>query len=505
MINDYLASPRLGGDILFMDTGVYVVPQRWSLRRGDPLVLNIVLPADARPTMIRVDLAKVQWRRTDWAWQSGAVPQRRGIYHTVRFDNFDLPEGVYTVSQIGISSGDPNATNEIVRVRALDGFPRVFLAVTEEPLLLLSPSRLRDRVAAIEAERRRLSYKGSVADIERPGIGRFRACVLVTRCLLTKPLRLEQVDLIPLKEGLRGVEELMVLNRLLGELRFRIQIPLGGPRMEGRKRDFPLTAISFRLIWAIDHDQVMRFVDSLTSATLAVLSGHRQARGEVIATVVESLDTGKGSYVPGYPPYQGNLLGGFISGEDPNHIEEQLGRVRKDRILDLFSTMHAEAIAEREPNFAYFRYWNLLEAIATRRISGRGAVVDFSGVTIRDGAGRPVTTSRARGRVYELIRRHFTKRRLSDATFQGQLGGKSLWEICGPWLAFRNATAHFGGFRRDDRFQQTHFGDWKTAEGAYDEIIARGGEFGTFSDPYYMVLRESARLIVSWEIDGTAI
>ncbi|HEV8573519.1 MAG TPA: hypothetical protein VGR43_02315 [Dehalococcoidia bacterium] len=453
-----------------------------------------------------MDLAKVGWRRTEWSWQSGANPQPSNGSWLLRFENVDLPEGVYEVAQLGISTGDPNATHDILHFKGREGaFPRVYVAISESSLPLISHSVLRDRAAAIERERRRYWFRGTVANPEDPGIGRFTACVLLTRCLLTSNLRLEDVDLLPLRVGLTGTEELMHLNTLLAELGFGPRIPHEGEWVQIKMRDFPLAAIRFRLIWASTLEQASKFVESLTSAILAVLSGHRMARGEVIATVVQSLDFLRATYKPGYPQYQGNLMGGFLSGEDPGHIEQQLARVRKDPTLDLFSSLHSESIAEREPNFAYFRYWNLLEAIATRRILGGNPVIDFAGVAITNRGGQQVTTSGARARVYELLRRHFTKRHASETTFATLLGGKSLWEMSGAWIAFRNATAHFGAFRRHDKFQQSHLRDWKAAEAGYDDIIGRGAEFGALSDPYLTLLKESARFIVSWEIDGQTV
>ncbi len=82
--------------------------------------------------------------------------------------------------------------------------------------------------------------------------------------------------------------------------------------------------------------------------------------------------------------------------------------------------------------------------------------------------GQPATTSKARGLVYKLL----AEATVNQSGFLPS-GCRDLWHAVGVWQAFRDATAHHGGYRPDDALQQARW--W---HGLIGDVLAAGGASG---------------------------
>lgn len=115
------------------------------------------------------------------------------------------------------------------------------------------------------------------------------------------------------------------------------------------------------------------------SLLVTLLAAHRGSFGDVFCTIIHEQQTGR--LLPGIhiPPYRGNLLGGFISGEEPEGLRRDLYAIQGDSTLQLFALLLGEAIRERRPEFRYVRLWSLLETVAKSRGCAGRPKRDWSG------------------------------------------------------------------------------------------------------------------------------
>jgi len=482
-----------------------VHPEPPSIRSGDGFSLRIVgLLFQEQVTHVWVDLARVEWEETSWCWNSGVKPIGEGNTCRVPIQRVDIPSGIYAISRLRFSMGPgENPTN------AIDAWPKrnfspAFLQVCDDFVQPAPPTEIAERVRLIEEGREKLFLRGIVADPKNPGIGRFRGFAFVTRCLLTRRMRLGQLEVFPLKTGLRSLEHAVIVNQVLAECGSSPIIDPGGPWTRSSEQAFPLMVVHMPLIYARDRDEAISAIERYSSAVVDVLSPHRISYGEIFAFVVENLDfPNRGGYRPAFEGYRGNQAGGLISGEVPRTLKNDLWNVLADPMLKLFVSLYREAAAETNLDFAYFRFWNLLEAIATRRIEadGKQNIATFDGQPILGPKGKRITTRNDTARVYQLIKNHFQARELKQDFFLRALRLQELWSVCQVWSGYRNATAHYGGFVAGDR-QQSQQPWYPLTSQAYGEVTVNGHARDLFSDGYFFALAETARLIVIWEINA---
>jgi hypothetical protein len=253
-------------------------------------------------------------------------------------------------------------------------------------------------------------------------------------------------------------------------------------------------------VFAATHEEALRLAHDKRDQLLDLMALHRQSSGVSFATVVQKLgdpisarydDT---RFLSEAQSYGGNLLGGFISGEDQHTLLGHDRATAADPFLALCLSLYRDAESENDADFAYFRYWSVLELIASERVVVNSPVTDFSGqpILVKNQQAR---TSHPHGRVYELLKRHMQTRNSAEQNFVGP-PSTSLWEEVGVWYTFRNATAHHGGFRVDDPNQQSQ--PWYQAALAVDNAIAQQG--GVVD--HLRNLERAARSVMHWELDA---
>jgi hypothetical protein len=139
-----------------------------------------------------------------------------------------------------------------------------------------------------------------------------------------------------------------------------------------------------------------------------------------------------------------------------------------------------------------------LEIIAAERVEGGTPVTDFDGQQILKADGKPFDTGGARGRVYELVKRGMQVRDRTEEFFAAARElSMSLWDVVYVWYAFRNATAHHGGYNPDDPNQQRQ--PWYRAAVEAHQAGAQLGDSG--SDPYFRYLEQVTTDMISWELE----
>ena len=478
-----------------------VFPEPSLLRPGDGFSLQLAgLPFAEEVTHVWVDLARVEWETTSWQWHSGVKPAHQDGSLRVSFGRLDVDPGIYMVSRLRFSLESNQDPSKAIDARPKTNFPRAFLQVIDQPVQPAATAELAERLHLIEEGREKLFLSGIVADPANPGIGRFRGFAFATRSLITRRMRLGQVEVFPLKRGLRSLELAVNVNQVLTECGCPPVVDIEGRWAELSEQSFPLTVVHIPLVYARNYGEAMSAVERHAQAVVDVLSPYRMSYGEILAFAAVSLDfPGGGWYRPAFEGYRGNVLGGFTSGEEPKALRNDVCNVLANPTLQLFASLYRQAAAETNLDFAYFRFWNLLEAIATQRIP-KVNITTFDGQPIVGADKNPINTaSHGAAGVYQLIKSHFEAKGRNAIPFLGSSKTLDLWTLCQVWYGYRSATAHYGGFVTGDPHQSKQ-GWYRVTSQAYAEATANGGVRNLFSDRYFVALAETARLIVIWEI-----
>jgi hypothetical protein len=424
-----------------------------------------------------------------------------------------VSEGVVEATLARAGGTKPGKTYEVkvVELRSPGGtmatliggqdFPRTFFRTRAHPN---EPKMTAEEVSAmaIEVEREReVRFNTPLGDPQAPEAAEFRVLMLVERLLLTNYMRVPGIELLPLSSGNPATDEAEIINRVLDEVGWNAGVNTA-QWAEKSARERPIVLIRVPRLFATAHEHALWLVHRRRDRLLNLMALYRGSSGVPFATVVQKLvDAKNGRYAGAriYPegkPYTGDIVGGGVSGEDSRALFTHDRAAEADPLLRLCVSLYREARTETNPDFAYFRYWSLLEVLATERIEAGSEVADFRGNPILVG-GEPAKTSHARGRVYELLKRWMRKREYSEQSFTRPVS-ESLWEAVGIWNARRNATAHYGAFVVEDQRQQSQ--SWyRRALKSYDALVQHEG-----IDLVLFNLEDATNKVLQWELFAAA-
>lgn len=337
-------------------------------------------------------------------------------------------------------------------------------------------------------ERQNARYERSFGDQQVTGALEFEALCVVERLLLTTPMRLPGIEILPLDTANAGEHEAKLLNEIFSALGRSERMDPGwwGQRSEASR---PWAALRVKSIWAGSIDEAAALAASERERTLHLLAVGRGSRGVPVATLIRPFDVGQqGGILPELPGYTGNLLGGFLSGEDQHSLLMKSEAIDRDPVVALATKLYREARAEMNPDFAYFRYWSLLELIADARVPSNRTVVRLDGSDWPEGGG---STNFAAPRVYELLKASFQN--VDERSSVQPAPG--LYEAVRGWYGRRNATAHYGAFDPTSGAQQKQsWFKWASKTQQGESPIGPAGE------PWLWSLRETATSLLNREL-----
>jgi hypothetical protein len=316
----------------------------------------------------------------------------------------------------------------------------------------------------------------------------FEAICIVERLLIRTATRLPGVEILPLGAANAGGHEAELLNEVFGALgRSERMDPEWWAQRSRASR--PWAALRVNSIWAQNIEAAATLATGVRERTLHLLAVGRGSSGVPVATLIRPLEAGKrGGIFPELPGYTGNLLGGFLSGEDQHSLLTKGEAIERDPVVALATKLYREARAESNPDFAYFRYWSLLELISDARISRERTVVRLDGSAWPDGGG---STKFAASRVYELLKANF-----QNVDQQSVVGpAPDLYEAVRGWYGRRNATAHYGAFDpTSDAQQKQSWFKWAS------RTLQGDNPAGTPGEPWLRGLGEVATNLLNREL-----
>lgn len=487
-----------------------------SIFKGEPLTLTLrdhAALADA--TVVGIELYRVQEAETAPGLMTGlhATFANGELTATLEANISDmLQEGrIYEVMCLKPTNAQGNELASLLG--GLD-FPRTFFHVKADPG---EPDLTAEEVAeiALGVERGRDEmYAEPLGDSSAPGVQEFRIMMFVERLRLTRPLRLPGMELAVLLEsrepvqrsfGLGASDEVEIINQVLRSRGWvGPQASVDPSWREKNAHHRPVVVLHAPKVFASTAGRALRVAHEVRDRMLELLAFHRNSSGVPFATAIQQLDVSTGRYMeplvcPEVEIYKGNLMGGSLSGEDQSVLLADYEAMRSDPFLSFVLYLHAEAQAEKELDFAYFRYWNLLETIAAGQVEMGTLVTDFEGEQILKADGEPFDTGGARGRVYELVKRGMLEHVQSEETHQEARDlSLGLWEAVHVWYTFRNATAHHGGFNPDDPRQRRQ--SWYRVAVEAQRKGAQPSGYG--DDPYFGYLKAVTSDVVRWALQA---
>ena len=490
----------------------------YSVVKGDPLTLTVSDHPDLSSTAVMgLGLCSVEEAETVLRLSTGLTATfangelvatiGSNVSGTLREDH------LYEVAYLKPTDAQGN---ELVSLLGGSDFPRTFFRVkadSDEPNLTAEEAAQNAREIQGRSEE---LYAEPLGDPNTTGAREFRVLMFIERLNITRVLRVPGLRMIPFIEserlvrkffGLGGSDELEFMNYVLRDMGWidpQAEVDPSWWR-NTNSENRPVVVIDAPRVFGTSEGHALRTAHGRRDYLLRLLAFNRESSGVPFATAVQRFDPISGLYqdfklYSEIALYAGNLLGGIASGEDQSLLLADDRAMRTDRFLGFVLHLHAEAQEEKDLDFAYFRYWNLLETIASERVEKETSVTDFSGATILTADGKPFTTDGARGRVHELVRRgmqvHDYKEDYHQQARDLSLG---LWEAIHVWYAFRNATTHHGGFNPEDSKQKLQ--PWY--EVAMEAQRSGAQPRGYRQDPYFDYLKTVTRDVIHWELESS--
>lgn len=346
------------------------------------------------------------------------------------------------------------------------------------------PYAVEKRATEISDEQR-LRYEVPLGNPHAPGAKEFRVAHVVSGLLLTANLKLPGSTMFGLASRPQGFDAAGLVEATSSQLGWPTRA--AQPQWsEAFSVNHPVSVMVFPSVFAGSVEEVLSTCRRERDVIMSLLALSREAKGQPLVTIIEERDgervvSGKFSF--DHNAYQGNLVGGFLSGESQTDLLVKYAAVENDALVKLCVDLFAEALDDDSKDAKFFRYWSAMETLAIARVASGQRLARLDGTLWPDGAN----TSQAEPRVYQLI---------ADRIFGGpdQIDEGSvsrpapdLYSLVRGWYARRNATAHYGRFVVGDSSQ--------AQAGWYSRAVATQSQPGV-EDEWLRAVREVCKWVL---------
>jgi hypothetical protein len=462
-----------------------------SITAGQPLILSIADLEIAGFRHAQCSIARVEDDEDAWVLtcNSAISHEQNGAKVSVPTQEFGIP-GLYRISSVVLMPSDAADPREAGSETAT---PRDLLfevvGTGEKPR---SAEELLAHYRDV-GQRRQADFLSGIGD-KTGGSLEFEALVFVKNCLLRTRMRIGPCQLIPFG-GLGCQDEVTLMNEFLAK---NGAPPIADPQEALGLGPFgePSVVVHFPRVLAASTERAGQIVQDEVALLCDVLGLHRQSYGSPFGGILVRRDSGERFRWIHTPPYRGNVAAGFLAGEVPRLIRTDIDKARGDPRLALYLSLLREAIREERIEFAYFRFWNLLETIARSKGFDRKPRLDWSGSQMTSPKGKPlVIESQAEQLVFELLRSTLAPQSVSGRAF-----GTSFEELVPIWYRHRNCVVHGGGcFPEDASFCLRTDQKFVQCRRAHEEVVAKHGGRDQVTDTCFQALRQTAVLLLQTE------
>lgn len=328
-------------------------------------------------------------------------------------------------------------------------------------------------------------YSEPLGNTNEPGVERWQAVVVVERLFMQTALLLPGVEIQPMDIGNPAASEAELIDLVMSTLQPGFRPTQGSQWSERSQRARPVCVLQFENIYARSLEEADRLLSRRCDEVLDLLAVNRRSAAAVLGTVLTQPAKGVTKLKLGVPEYTGNLAVGQLAGESQLSLTTQDAAARADPLLALALSLIRSAYAEHNPDFAYFRFWSVLDVLADDRVERNEDVFLPGGQPLVGQGTQQKTTSDAAPRVYVYL-----GTLLKGIDLQSVVRpAPDLWVAVEAWYSRRNATAHAG------RFDPTR--DPRAARSPGIKTLAQDGA----EDPAWLrSLREVATVTVSREL-----
>jgi hypothetical protein len=210
----------------------------------------------------------------------------------------------------------------------------------------------------------------------------------------------------------------------------------------------PQVIFEFPKVFASNKDEVVNLISNEIEIILGAYSLTRNAKGEILAIAIKNIETNEQYLTFSELDYVGNLACGDVFGENPflnNYITDTS---RENNFLQLCISLFNQASIEDNIEFAFTKYWSVLETMAESKNYNRKNLHRYD----LDGVKLTALTSKQRpGKkdyVRELIReyKNVDNNHIENIlTSTIPIVNKKMEALLSVWYYHRNCAVHAGG------------------------------------------------------------
>lgn len=439
---------------------------RISYIPGDVITFELDISKDEIPIKnlrnINVNIFKVNVARNNFALGFGFKP--KGSDKKIKIEKTlpdTMSEGLYTVQNIKLifdESGDK--TYLLLQNKNL---PLLFFVVVDNKKKHYDEMTLNELISTLTEKRK--EYRNRILQTSTTSASRkiYKVLVIGVGCLVHSSQELSGYTIYPLGTGLSYKHMNEAVNSFL-KPSYRFELPYDHEIEKAFKNATPLFAIDYKRVEAADHNNAISHCINISENLFTILAYDKGQRPRPVATIILDIETGQMWHSFHFPGYSGNLVSDFDPKSTADKIDRVLPLIDQVPWVKLLLESYGNAIAESNFDFAYLKYWAILEMVAKKYVTDNNiAIIRPNNSLIKDELGRDVTTSRIVAKVYHFlftndIPTSHSSSSVPDHSFEivfetnkavDDGGGKTiirLWECVSACYEIRNQTAHTGDF-----------------------------------------------------------
>jgi len=414
----------------------------------------------------------------------GTNPRKteHGAYE-VDIDTGYLDLGIFEIKLVRFHAPEDHALlSKIDLISGID-FERTFFEIILKDQKPRTQTQLNEIVFKIEYDLEQEFL--SPVDIRNSKSSELKDCcafVFINNLLIGTRIRFDHFEAIPTNSGLGAKDQIDFVNEFFkSNTNININFPYSNELRDSSQRSNPAFVLHFPEIIGSSYDEINKYCIEKITLLLLAFALSRDASGEIFGIVLLDRLSGKAMHYPIANPYIGNLLVGNLSGESPQELQTYLNGLQTKPMNQFFAKLFKEAKREKNTDFQYVRYWQILEILAeSRNYDSSKPLLDYDGKPLSDGSQLRYIKGSV-NIVFNLLR-------------ESQIGNtKDSWENVNIWFAFRNSVAHQGSVSRYTELSQDRNKIW--AKHGLDEIQRAGGH-----DRYLWELKEDVKLLIMREL-----
>lgn len=380
-----------------------------------------------------------------------ATPQDAGDgWASIEFDSAMLSPGIFELKLLRLHSPTSEQSARQLDFFSMRDFPRILFEVVGDGDNARTIAEIQKAVST--AEERLLNEFLEPIDLAQDGDGELRdfgALVFVRGVLISISMRFRGFEIIPAGFGIERNDQLAAVNKFLDQhTRIDSAFDFDADVRAQISSSNPVCVVHFPHVVGKSEEAVRDYCVGKVSSILLALSLIRDAGGVVFDIVLVKNQTGSMTNYSVAEPYAGNALVGGLAGESADRLQSYLEGMACDSMGEFLAGLYKQARMERQADYQYVRYWQILEILADlKNFDPQDDLVNHDGIVMTV-EGRPRKCNGSIHTVYASLRD------------EGIGSTEQTWEQVNVWFAFRSAVAHHGAVVRWPELSREQVRNW---------------------------------------------